>query len=150
MPVNKLKECNVLIVDDNFTDRLKLFTFLKHYKVRKIQEAEDGGIALFKIDNALSVRQPFHLVFLDMNMPRANGLQLLKRLKEEKEHNTIYVILMSNLLNEEKVEIAIDRGVDDILVKPYTRGQLEEKLKKAVLSLGFTLSEFNIEHSLNS
>lgn len=145
MPLNKLKECNVLIVDDNFSDRLKLLTFLKYYKVRRIQEAEDGGIALFKIDNAFSIRKPFHLIFLDLNMPRANGLQLLKKIKEEKEHSNIYVILISNLINEEKVENAIDRGVDDILVKPYTRQQLEEKMVKAMLTLGFVSKEFKIE-----
>lgn len=145
MPLNKLKECNVLIVDDNFSDRLKLLTFLKYYKVRRIQEAEDGGIALFKIDNAFSIRKPFHLIFLDLNMPRANGLQLLKKIKEEKEHSNIYVILISNLINEEKVENAIDRGVDDILVKPYTRQQLEEKMVKAMLALGFVSKEFKIE-----
>lgn len=119
----------VLIVDDNFTDRLILKEMLKGLGFTDIQEAEDGAIAESKIDNALQTKNPFHLVFLDIRMPRQGGLSLLDRLRASSKTHDLYVIMMTATASLENIEGSLKLGVNDFIVKPFSPEVVASKVK---------------------
>ena len=72
----------VLVVDDDQALRLSIRSALESAKKFNIEEAFDGVNALEKIKAAPANTRAFDIVILDVDMPRKNGLQTLKEIKE--------------------------------------------------------------------
>ena len=74
------------------------------------------------------------LILLDIMMPKMNGVETLKRLKEEEKTRMIPVIILSNLGdNPRDIEAAKKLGALDYLVKAnITLKELSERIKKAI------------------
>lgn len=132
----QLQQTRVLVVDDNMADRMVLREGLKTLGFRDIQEAEDGSIAQYKIDNAYKVGTEFNLVFIDINMPRQNGMLLLERLRSHTRTNHLYIVMITATANLQDVEKAKSKGVDDFIVKPLDIDTLRLKIESYVDKLG--------------
>ncbi|QLY24510.1 response regulator [Bdellovibrio sp. KM01] len=131
MPIlRKSYDTPVLIVDDNQADRLVLRQALKTLGFYEIQEAEDGRLAEYKIENACKIGEPFQLVFVDLRMPRENGLILIESLRSRANTSGMYVIMITGAADLDNVEAAFRKGVDDLLVKPLTLSHLRLKVDK--------------------
>lgn len=120
----------ILIVDDNASDRLIVRRLLERMGLADVQIAEDGSIADSKIMNAEQTGRPFQLVFLDWNMPGANGLKLLQLIRQTKNTKSAKVIIMTGDSDIEVVESAVVNGANDFIVKPVTGPTLLEKVTK--------------------
>ena len=71
------------------------------------------------------------LIILDILLPRENGIDFLKKLKEDSEASSIPVIVLSNYNNSEAKKAAGELGVKDYLIKTnYTPQQIVEKIKE--------------------
>ena len=131
LPSN-LKKIRVLIVDDNLSDRMILREGLKTLGFTNIQEAEDGGIAQFKYDNAFKIGSTFELVFIDLNMPHQNGMILLERLRTLYKAHLSYIIMITASSEEHNITDAIRKGIDDFIVKPLDIDTLRLKIESFV------------------
>jgi two-component system KDP operon response regulator KdpE len=110
----------ILVVDDEAPMRKLLSTNLKAsgYNVRA---AADGTEALKLIEE-----HPFDLLLLDVNMPGANGLQVVEAMRHGAE---IPILMLSGRSRErDKVE-ALDLGADDYLSKPFGVAELLARIK---------------------
>ena len=100
----------ILVVDDEvkmcFT-LTKLFE-LSHFSVAV---AHNGLEALDKVD----IFQP-HCILLDIRMPQMNGVEVLKRVKQE--HPEIVVIMTTAVVTEESREECLELGAAEYLIKP--------------------------------
>lgn len=73
------------------------------------------------------------LILLDLILPRLNGFEVLKKLKEEKETKDIPIIVLTNLEGMGDVERAIELGATTYLVKAqYSLEEIVRKIKKAL------------------
>ena len=127
--VSPLFSKRVLIVDDNAMDRIYLKGCLKALGFREIQEAEDGSIAQYKIDNSFKVNEPFDLLFIDLKMPRQNGMTLLERLKTHTKTHSLYIIMVTGSADLGDVHEARLKGVNDFIVKPVDPEVLKVKIE---------------------
>jgi DNA-binding response OmpR family regulator len=93
----------------------------------EVEVAEDGVEALKKIMND----KP-DLVLLDLVMPRLNGLDALKTMKENEETRHIPVIVLSARAQEEDIRRAMDLGADDYMAKPFRPVELLEEIEKVL------------------
>jgi YesN/AraC family two-component response regulator len=75
-----------------------------------VDEAEDGEEALQKIEGLLP-----HLVFMDIKLPGANGLEITRKIKEG--YSTIQVIILTSYDFPEYREAAVKYGADHFLSK---------------------------------
>lgn len=72
------------------------------------------------------------LLFLDINMPRMNGWECLKRLKASDEYKAIPVIMYSTSSNQREIDIAIDLGALSFITKPHSYSALRNMMRDIV------------------
>lgn len=94
----------------------------------KITSALDGEIGL----RLAKTKKP-DLVLLDLILPKINGFEVLKRIKEDPEIREIPIIVLTNLEGIEDVDRALELGATTYLVKEnYDLEEVVEKIKKAL------------------
>jgi DNA-binding response OmpR family regulator len=109
---------NILIVEDD-----ELFCkMLTRYLVKQGFEVSDAQTASEAYDRLRSTQ--FDLAVLDYKLPDENGLEILKRIKNET--STTKVILMSRYSNDELEEEAKQEGADGFASKPIDPAKLLE------------------------
>jgi CheY-like chemotaxis protein len=125
----------VLIVDDDIDDR-EFFCEALHEIYQSIECvcAKNGQEALDLLIQP-KIALPDY-IFLDLNMPRLDGMQCLTELKKTKKTSHIPVIIFSTTRQNEEAEQAQKLGAVLFLTKPPTYTQLIDKLK-LVLSQPF-------------
>lgn len=124
------RDMSVLIVDDNPVDRLVLKQILKRMGFREICEAEDGSLADFKIQNFVSMSEHIDLIFLDVRMPRRDGISLLKRIRSNRLAKAAKIIMVTGVSEKDAVEDSFLAGADDYVVKPVDPETIQMKLEK--------------------
>jgi two-component system chemotaxis response regulator CheY len=114
---------NVLVVDDVELTRMMLVKGLKNIGITSIFEAEDGvdAMRIFK-DKDIDV------IFSDWKMPRMDGIELAKKVREMTDDCPVIMITAEN--TKGSVIDAIRAGVSDYLIKPFDPATLREKLTK--------------------
>lgn len=117
----------ILLVDDSGTMRTIQKRCLLKLGVPEdgIVEAENGQVAFESFST-----QSFDIVMTDWNMPVMDGLSLLKKVREVNKQ--IPVIMITTEAERSRVVTAIEAGVSDYLVKPFTADTLNAKLEKWV------------------
>ncbi|MBS4023515.1 MAG: response regulator transcription factor [Dethiobacter sp.] len=85
----------------------------------EVDVAEDGVEALGKVQS----NKP-DLVLLDLVMPRLNGLDALRSMKENDQTKDIPVIVLSARAQEEDIRLAMDLGAADYMAKPFRPEEL--------------------------
>ncbi|MCH9727358.1 MAG: response regulator [Planctomycetes bacterium] len=113
----------VLLVDDSGTMRTIQKRCLSKLGIEDVTEAEDGVQAL-EIYNSGT----FDIVLSDWNMPNMDGLQLLKEIRLLNKE--IPIIMITTEAERARVVTAIQAGVSDYLVKPFTPDSLKSKLER--------------------
>ena len=114
-----------LVVDDSRAVRMILAKTLKElgYEVR---EAANGREALEVIE---AEKAAVALVLADWNMPEINGLDLLKRLRQNPELSRLVVIMVTTETELDQMAAALDAGANEYVMKPFTKEILVEKLQ---------------------
>ncbi len=72
------------------------------------------------------------LVILDMEMPRKDGLQLLKDLRE-KGDPAPYIIMLTSHESTEKRDLALGLGAAEVMIKPFNAAALIKKIEGLIL-----------------
>jgi two-component system chemotaxis response regulator CheY len=113
----------VLVADDSSTMRKIILRSLQAVGVTDTEEAADGA-------EALSLFKPgeFDLVLTDWNMPGKTGLEVVQEIRSQDAN--VPVIMVTTEAEKGRVMEAIQAGVSDYLVKPFTADTLREKLEK--------------------
>ncbi|NIQ96353.1 MAG: response regulator, partial [Desulfuromonadales bacterium] len=75
---------------------------------------------------------PVDLVITDLNMPRMDGIDLIKQLRQEPECRFLPIIMLTTESNEEKKQEGKEAGVSGWLVKPFKPEQILAVVKMVV------------------
>lgn len=104
----------ILIVDDIMINR-EMLKFIFHERFQLL-EAEDGNQA---IDLLEENQERLELIFLDLIMPKKNGLEVLGYMKERGYMECIPVIVITGEATADAEERAYEYGASDIIYKPF-------------------------------
>jgi two-component system, chemotaxis family, chemotaxis protein CheY len=124
----------ILIAEDDENSRLVLKRFIE--KVAQCDVAVDGGDAIEKYDQALAAKTPYHLIFLDIMMPRFTGLEVLSHIRaHELERgilgsSAVQIVMTTALDDEERIFDAHVSGCVNYLIKPLARQLVLEEIEK--------------------
>ncbi|MGL6225416.1 MAG: response regulator [Thermoguttaceae bacterium] len=113
----------VLVADDSSTMRKIILRSLQAVGVTDVAEAADGTEAVAMFKPGL-----FDMVLTDWNMPGMTGLEVLQNIRAQDAN--IPVIMVTTEAEKSRVLQAIQAGVTDYLVKPFSADSLREKLEK--------------------
>src|SRR5262245_32410245 len=119
-------QAKVLVVDDE-TKNVKLLEALLLPRGYAVVKAYDGEEALRQVQQ----EQP-DLIRLDIMMPRLDGFEVCKRLKDREETRLIPVIIMTALGQVEDRIKGIEAGADDFLTKPVHRDELMARIRTSL------------------
>jgi DNA-binding response OmpR family regulator len=116
----------VLVADDD-PDILTLVRFRLERDGYEVLSAPDGEAAL---DLAMA-RTP-DLAVLDVMMPRLDGYEVTRRLREHGPTTTIPIILLTARVQEPDLERGFEAGADDYVTKPISPQALGERVQAAL------------------
>lgn len=120
-----------LVVDDFSTMRRIVRNLLKELGFANVDEAEDGAVALQKLEAG-----GFDFVVTDWNMPNMDGLTLLQRIRQSPQLRHLPVLMITAEAKKENIIAAAQAGASGYIVKPFTSAILAEKLQKIFDKLG--------------
>ena len=113
----------ILIADDNPANCELLQAYLADVDCQ-IELAVDGQDTLDKVDSF----QP-DLILLDVMMPRRNGFEVCKQLKEDPQTRKIMILMVTALNEIGDIERAVGAGTDDFLSKPVNQVELVKRVE---------------------
>ena len=114
----------VLVVDDQQTMRSLVRSGLQQLGFKDIRECADGEDGLRAMLTAKS-----HLIISDYNMPKLDGLGLLRAVRAHEPIRGTAFIMLTGRADKELVQRAVQFGVNNYLVKPFTVQTLKEKIE---------------------
>ncbi len=114
----------ILVVDDEIYI-VHILEFSLTMEGYEVATASDGEEALRKIEED----RP-DLVVLDIMMPRLDGYEVCRRLRQSEDTATLPVILLSAKGRPVDREVGLEVGADDYIVKPFSPRRLLEKIRE--------------------
>lgn len=124
--MNQLDKKSIWVIDDQESIRLLLSTFLgQSYRVKTLPDGLAGM-------NQLKTGEFPDLILLDLNMPRLNGLEFLKRLRKSGAFSKLPVIIISSENDSRTVEQCKFFGVEGFVPKPFDPTKLKTKIQQVV------------------
>ncbi len=133
MPVEKLKNIRVLVVDDNEAARVVFCNILDSFGMRP-DCAESGLLALEMLRVAHQDMDPYGLLLLDWNMPEMDGIETAGRIRKESRIGETPVILMVTAYGYEEVAGLLEgTGIGHLLTKPVCESNLYDTIVEALL-----------------
>lgn len=117
-------EKRILIVDDE-KDLVSLVALHLKMAGYQVSFAHDGY-------SALDIAQRDHpdLVILDLMLPKLNGWEVCRHLREEGENRGVPVIMLSARAETEDKLLGFDVGADDYMTKPFSPRELLARIKR--------------------
>jgi two-component system response regulator len=131
---------DVLLVEDNINDaELTIRELKKHnmannlYHVKDGEEALDFIFAMGKFAGKRDALHPPKVVLLDIQMPKVNGMEVLKKIKSDPATRSIPVVILTSSKESPDVQKCYDMGANSYIVKPVNF----EGFAEAIRNLGF-------------
>lgn len=121
-------QTKILVVDDMMTMRKIVIKNLKELGFTNFIEAADGNLAWTAFTESA---EPVGLIVSDWNMPNCSGVELLRRVKADPRFKKTGFILVTAEAESHQVAEAVKAGVDQYVVKPFTKESLQAKLTLA-------------------
>ena len=122
------KNARILVVDDMKTMRMVLKKSLRELGYENVTEADDGETAWPLIEASLSGGQVFEAIFSDWNMPKMQGIDLLRLVRGHPQLKAIPFVLVTAETEKSQIVEAAKAGVSNYLMKPFTTQSLGEKI----------------------
>lgn len=113
----------ILVVDDFSTMRRIIKNILREIGYSNVEEADDGSTALEKLKGG-----GFDFVVTDWNMPNMPGIELLKAIRLDPVLKETPVLMVTAEAAKENVVTAVQAGVNNYIVKPFTAAALKERI----------------------
>ena len=115
----------ILVVDDMSTMRRIVKNIMKQLGFANVEEAENGQDALDKLRAG-----SYGFIVSDWNMPVMTGIELLRAIRADEKLKAIPVLMVTAEAQKENLIEAIQAGVSNYIVKPFTAEVIQEKMNK--------------------
>lgn len=126
----------ILIAEDFLLIRSLLKNVLGELGYTSIEEAKDGLEGYEKITQAYMNGTPFDIVFIDWNMPRMTGIEVIEKCLAQDELKSLPFVMITAEREQDKVQQAIRAGVKDFIVKPFSASVIKEKITRVLEAEG--------------
>lgn len=120
-----LKKLTILLIEDDEIERMKFKRVCeKNDFCHTVMEASNGEVAL----NILNGDRLPDLILLDLNMPKMDGIEFLRKLKDTPELKFIPIIVLSTSNNYNDVKQCYEIGASGYMIKPLHFEEYKQKI----------------------
>jgi CheY-like chemotaxis protein len=127
----KTETYHILLAEDDEDDRLFFKEAISELKINSELTIVNDGVQLMNYLNQKDVVLP-HLLFLDINMPRKNGMKALQEIRNDKRLKDLSVAMYSTSSAQKDIEAALANGANIYINKPSDFDHLKRIITKAV------------------
>ncbi len=124
-------QLRILVVDDTSVSRALICDGLDQIGMKNVAIARDGEEAV-----QMMKAKPSHLIISDLNMPKLDGLGLLKAVREYEPTKKVAFILVTGRGDAATIEAGKRYNLNNFLPKPFTVATLKASLEAVVGRLG--------------
>jgi len=115
----------ILIVEDEVRLAENIARSFRESAVYAVDIARDGEDGLFMAES-----NPYDAVLLDLMLPKLDGLGVLRKMREAKQHTPVLVLTARD--EKESIVALLNTGADDYLTKPFDLGELLARTKALI------------------
>ena len=120
-----------MVVDDSRAVRMLLSRILRDLGF-EVAEAASGVEALERLKQ---LSGSVNLILTDWNMPEMNGLELLKKIRDQHEFDKVPVVMVTTETEMEQMVTALEAGANEYVMKPFTADIIADKLRIAGIAV---------------
>ena len=126
---------DILMVEDNANDEaLTLHELRKYHLTNRIQVVRDGQEALEYVFctgryATRDIKDQPHVILLDIKLPLIDGLEVLRRIKQDQRTRTVPVVMLTSSREERDLIESYRLGVNSYIVKPVDFDQFKESAR---------------------
>lgn len=131
--MKKLPQIKIALVDDDNDEKFIFQTALDELKMDYIffyYKSPDEFLAFLGNKTVFP-----DIVFIDMHMPKKNGLELVQEMRKNKDFDTIKSVIYSNSVSEVVIKAFKSLGTTDFIIKPPEISEMKEIIKKLIYNL---------------
>ncbi|HAP35414.1 MAG TPA: hypothetical protein DCQ28_05535 [Bacteroidetes bacterium] len=120
----------ILLIEDDDSQRTLLRYIIAKKSNGELYEAKNGieGLRLINIYSP-------DLIVLDLWMPVMSGLEMLDKLRQDADHKSIPVIIITGMGDKDTIQSVVSKGIAGYILKPFTANQIYSALSKFLPSL---------------
>jgi len=118
------RDIHILVVDDHESMRWIIKQALNDLGFKNVEMADDGSTALPKLKSG-----KFDFLVSDWNMPKMQGIDLLKAVRSDSELSDLPVLMIAEEAKKAEILEAARSGVSDYVIKPFNRETLKAKIE---------------------
>ncbi len=122
---------NILLAEDDEDDRLFFKEAISELKINSDLVMVNDGVQLMSYLTLNGNTLP-HLIFLDINMPRKDGMTALYEIRQNPKLKDISVAIYSTSSNQKDIECALVNGANIYITKPNDFDLLKKIISKAI------------------
>ena len=119
-----------LVVDDSLTMRRIIINALQRIGYNDTVEASDGKEALEKFDGSIG------FVITDWNMPSMSGVEFARAVRSNSVGASVPILMVTTRGAREDIVAAVEAGVNNYILKPFTPSVLKDKIDRLLAGLG--------------
>jgi len=143
------KTMTILLADDDEADRLIFKEAFDEMDIGTSVETVNDGEELMQLLENSDYEDLPQILFLDINMPRKNGLECLKEIRTNKKYKEVSIAIYSTSSSEKDMHETFLNGANVYINKPQDFNKLKKVLEKAIIYANMYQSPpFNKENFL--
>lgn len=123
-----MSEVLILIAEDDADDRFLLQTAFEEKGYTDKLEFVENGMELLAYLEAMPEKDTENhypkFILLDLNMPKKDGREVLKELKQHQQYKKIPIVIFTTTKNENEIRRCYEMGANTYIVKPSSFGDL--------------------------
>ncbi len=142
------KPIYVILADDDESDRMNFKEALEEGKIKTSVTSVNDGVELMEYLMKEDTQLPT-ILFLDLNMPRKNGLECLVEIRQNEKLSEIVVAIYSTSSSEKDIENTFNSGANVYIKKPNNFAKLKSVLNEIVTYVNlYRDPPFNLDNFL--
>ena len=142
------KPIYVILADDDESDRMNFKEALEEGKIKTNIVSVNDGVELMEYLLREDTQLPT-ILFLDLNMPRKNGLECLIEIRQNEKLREIVVAIYSTSSSEKDIEHTFNSGANVYIKKPNNFSKLKSVLNEIVMYVNlYRDPPFNLDNFL--
>jgi CheY-like chemotaxis protein len=126
-------ELKVLIAEDHFAVRQMIGMVLRTKNIPVVDSAVNGKQSRDMIENAYASGKPYHIVFLDWEMPILSGIDVLKYFRSMPQYANTAFVMVTAMSMQAQVMDAVKSGATAYMIKPISQTAIAKKFDEILV-----------------